>query len=665
MNSRYDILIPVLMAVVLLAAGCSGETTADFEEEDVRAFVPAVNSVEFGAFPYSSVGFYITGETVNTVYPGAPANGGVLNKVNGVWKTTPTTKVSNTRGRLYAWYPSGLALTPDMTGGNHTVPVSVPASQTSVGAVQQSATDYLYGSGSDAVASSTPVVVGTNVVPNSTIYMQHAMAQVVFNVKYDARDASDNNYVKKITLTTPNALFFVGNGTMKVADGTLSGLGRSSVLSFAPVAGNEQSVGETPATVASGLVAPLDVTPVVTLTVVMGQKGKDTKDRTYTLTSSAINVKWERGRCYIYNLKLGNTVTVSQTTVAWSAVSSSTTVSTKERGIGSFAEFTAFAKSWNENGDQGDKNAEFYKDYGWEEIDGNGNKVFTIKLIKSFPVTATVLDAIFWQPVGSVEKPLNIPFDGQGWTIYIDLTGIIGTTAPIARLSGSYAGIIGYTRKDIRNVCVVNGGLSGLGSIVTSTLKYVDAQYGGMLAGRVDGNIVNCTVELNDMNLNNIAALQTNPMYFGGMVGYCKGSISNSAVYASLGHGLDIGFLKASNGSSMGGLAGKVEGDINNCYTRVTKLYNLALTPKPTAGALAGSCLGTVKNSHYISGYTVTNCTESASAGTARADFTGLGSALNTVATANSWEQWTEKTTGSGTTAKVEKVYQFKYRKPD
>lgn len=86
------------MAVVLLAVGCSGETTADFEEEDVRAFVPAVNSVEFGTFPYSSVGFYITGETVNTVYPGAPANGGVLNKVNGVWKLTPATKVSNARG---------------------------------------------------------------------------------------------------------------------------------------------------------------------------------------------------------------------------------------------------------------------------------------------------------------------------------------------------------------------------------------------------------------------------------------------------------------------------------------------------------------------------------------------------------------------------------------
>lgn len=40
--------------------------------------------------------------------------------------------------------------------------------------------------------------------------------------------------------------------------------------------------------------------------------------------------------------------------------------------------------------------------------------------------------------------------------------GIIGTTAPIARLSGSYAGIIGYTKKDIRNVCGKRGAV-GIG----------------------------------------------------------------------------------------------------------------------------------------------------------------------------------------------------------
>lgn len=658
MNRGCGIFTYGWIAVALLAAGCSGEPTGGMEAKHDRALIPAVYVSRSAAFSHDSVGFFLTGETSYTAYPGAPANGGVLIKANGVWKANPTTGITDMAGRLYAWYPSDLALTPDAAAGNHTVPVAVSASQTSMGDAWQSATDYLYGSGSETVGSAAPVAAG-GTVSDVTIYMQHAMAQVIFNVQYESRDASDNNYVKKITLSAPDAPFFAGDGDMSVADGTLAGLDKVASLSFAPVAGNEQAVGEEPVTVASGLVAPLDDVPAVTVTVVMGLRGNDAADRTYTLASSAVNVKWERGRRYIYNIRLGNSVSVSHTAVAWNEVQSGTQVSTVERGIGSAAELAAFAQKWKENGDKGTENAEFYKDYGWEEIDGSGNKTFTIKLIKSFSVVAVINNDVLWQPVGTSETPLNIPFDGQGWTINIDLTGIGGATTPIGRLEGTYVGIIGYTKKDIRNVCVVSTGLSGN---VLPTIQYSSAQYGGVLAGRVDGNIVNCTVECGNITLSNTVVNSANAMYFGGMVGYCGGVIRNSAVFPSRGRSLSIGFSKASAGSCVGGLAGRVEGGVNNCYAHVTSFYNNASSVKPVAGILAGAYSGAMSNSHYISGYTLKNCTESAVVGTAHTDYSGIAGALNTVAAANSWEQWTEKVTVSGTSQLVDNVHLFEYR---
>ena len=198
----------------------------------------------------------------------------------------------------------------------------------------------------------------------------------------------------------------------------------------------------------------------------------------------------------------------------------------------------------------------------------------------------------------------------------------------------------------------------------SSTIEFTEARYAGVLAGKVEGDIVNCSAELNDVTLLNSCTTLTGTMYLGGMAGYCGGNIRNSAVYAASGYSLSVGFTQASANSYLGGLAGTVTGNsVNNCYTRVTRLSNGTSANPPSTGVLAGDYpAGVFSNCHYITGCTIENCTEKSPAGiaTEEADFSTLGGALNAVAQANDWATWTEEI--DGTTSNVTSVYLFKYR---
>lgn len=657
MSRIFTLLVLGWFTGTLLVTGCHDSVTG-MEENAVslspEVFTGVQGSNATAGNTLDAIGFYVTGATNHATYPGTSTNGDVFTRSGDTWTPTSPLVVNGTKGRLYAWAPSTATLTPDAANGKHVVPVTVPASQTCTGETVKEVNDYLYGAGTDATASVTPVIVSSQLA-TPAIYMQHALARVVFNVQYDSREASDNNHVKSVKLTAVGNSFLSGTGKLQVGDGTLTGLTGTKELTFTPAAGAEQAVGTTPVTAASGLVAPLASTPSVTLTITLGTKSDATHDRTYTLTSAGINVQWKRGYSYIYNLKLGNYIEAEQIAVPWGSQESTTPVTPEERGIGSAEKLAAFAAAWNLNGDQGAKNAEFYKEYGWEEVDASGNKTFKIKLTKPIKLIATSVDDILWQPIGTADKPLTVPIDGQGWLVSVDLSGI-GTGAPAGKLKGEYAGMIGYTTSDIYNVRVTNA--------YSSTIEFTDARYAGVLAGKVEGDIVNCSVELNDVTLLNSCTTLTGTMYLGGMAGYCGGSIRNSAVYAASGYSLSIGFTRASANSYLGGLAGMIAGNsVNNCYTRISRLSNGTTANPPSTGVLAGDYpAGVFSNCHYIAGCTLENCTEKDPTGIAaeEADFSTLGATLNAVAQANDWATWTEEI--DGTTSNVTSVYLFKYR---
>jgi hypothetical protein len=608
-----------------------------------------------------------------------------------------TLYLTNKEATLYAFYPTtSVAVTDGNSSANHNIPVTIPASQTFVGGSdwECSATDYLYGtSGPSATSSNTPITAH-NLAAAPHIYMQHAMAKVIFNIEYEPGATKDNDYVWSIELKDEsNNSFFSsagGTGTMNIKTGTLSSLTGTNTLTFT-ASSNPQRIGRLSATtVAFGLVAPLTADPSkVTLTVKLGtETAVDTDEKKFLTLSSDkapdLKVQWKSGYCYIYNLKLSTDLSVKRISAGWEGVKDDIPIVTpKEKGISSAAELIAFAELWNANGLSADATADDYKKYepyGWYEKDNNGKEIFTIKLTSSFKIE-TAKDG--WMPIGTEAHPLTIPFDGQGWQVIFDMVGQ-GQTVP----SGvKYAGLIGYTTSNVKNVRV----LTTVSGEVTSETNFMDAgaaPYAGILAARVDGDITNCTVEMQGTAIKSSPGGTTNPdgsstvaldastsaTYVGGMVGYCGGNISNSAVYLYEGTTPKITIAGVSGiNSYMGGLAGHIEGKMSNCYTRITTLENSNVSVSSVqigllAGAIATGDASSIGFTNcYTYGGTVTGC-ETPTTGdgiTTINSFTGtdkgsLCTLLNDQLNDNpSWSTWTEKKDGTGA---VTSVYLFNYR---
>lgn len=200
------------------------------------------------------------------------------------------------------------------------LPVSVPAGQNFDGGntYDCSTTDYLYGSGSATVGSAT-AVTANSLSASPTLYLQHALSQVVFRIQ-NANDRTPDptyDYVKKIKLTaagdaTPfyctTASGSGSAGTMSLKDGALSGLDAVGEISFTPSAHPQQVGTSGPVTVAYGLVAPKAEAASgtqVTLTLTLGEQSSDVTERDLTLSTDAFNPAWQKGYRYVYTLTLG------------------------------------------------------------------------------------------------------------------------------------------------------------------------------------------------------------------------------------------------------------------------------------------------------------------------------------------------------------------------
>ena len=333
----------------LFCIACSGENSV-LTDGDAVLLQPGVhagatlastrsmiNDVGTGADRISTIGIYLAAAD-GSLYPGSNAGGATFTKApSGTnWTSTPSTYVSLAQATVYAWAPAATALKSDGgsgSGGNSgsgsggssstvlpALPVSVPAGQTFDGGntYDCSTTDYLYGSGSATVGSAT-AVTANSLSASPTLYLQHALSQVVFRIQNANDRTPDPTYdpAKQLTPTpaadaTPfyctTASGSGSAGTMSLTDGALSGLAAVGEISFTPSAHPQQVGTSGPVTVAYGLVAPKTGAASgtqVTLTLTLGEQSSDATERDLTLSTDAFNPAWQKGYRYVYTLTLG------------------------------------------------------------------------------------------------------------------------------------------------------------------------------------------------------------------------------------------------------------------------------------------------------------------------------------------------------------------------
>ena len=337
----------------LFCIACSGENSV-LTDGDAVLLQPGVhagatlastrsmiNDVGTGADQISAIGIYLAAAD-GSLYPGSNAGGATFKKADSgtKWTSTPSTYVSLAQATVYAWAPAETSLKSDGgsgSGGNSgsgsggssggssstvlpALSVSVPAGQTFDGGNTYgcSTADYLYGSGSATVGSAT-AVTANSLSPSPTLYLQHALSQVVFRIQ-NANDRTPDptyDYVRQIKLTAAGGAtpFYCTTasgsgsaGTMSLKDGALSGLDAVGEISFTPSAHPQQVGTSGPVTVAYGLVAPKAEAASgtqVTLTLTLGEQSSNTTERDLTLSTDAFNPAWQKGYRYVYTLTLG------------------------------------------------------------------------------------------------------------------------------------------------------------------------------------------------------------------------------------------------------------------------------------------------------------------------------------------------------------------------
>lgn len=614
-----------------------------------KEYESAADLTDIGVFAYFTNGEFNNGSsTPNFMY-----NQQVERQTDGSWTYSPVKYwPGNTTDKIsffaYAPYVDEAASGGSNPSFQGNAVAGFPKLTYTVPAAEADQTDLL---------AATPLMNRTAPTTDSEkvkFNLKHALTKVCISIKSEVgikvTALSVNNAPATATLTFTDSGFGWGSYTgTKTVNATLTG------------GGTEVTANAADATaLATFFLLPNKA--AATLSITYAQYGNPDIQLTKTnIAFPTTPTAWQQGTSVGYTLNVKKDGTVTTSGGEWTP-NPGGDISGKEKGIGSAAEWVAFTKLWNANGlptlDDGvTPDYSLYEKYGWYETKG-ANRVFTIKLTASFVLTGTVTGELY-EPVGTDTYPLTLPIDGQGWQISIDLQN------SSQLIEGKYSGIVGYTQAGISNlrVATIPGNSSSSGYSIESS----GATYAGVLAGKVDGDILNCSVELVKTTVVNTNSSATEAMYIGGLAGYCNGKILNSAVFEGTSSlsASTVSFRKASAGSGIGGLAGGVASGsrISNCYVWLSQLSNQdESVPAPSVGWLAGSKSGaSFSNCHYMAG-TAAGCTpdDSTEGITSFTNFTGLCASLNTEAEKHTgWALWKE-TIGSG--GAVEQVILDLYR---
>ncbi|WP_044269237.1 fimbrillin family protein [Bacteroides timonensis] len=318
--NRSFILSLSLICLLLPAGGCSDsacisdvETLVPLQPSFSTATASVTRSIVSETGPgdgkVNHIGVFLTRSTDgHTAYAASSDSYTIFTTSDGsTWTGAKTVNLRTEQARLYAWYPAEGGGIPSDSGSTRTIPVSLPAEQTFDGASATacSQADYLYGSANSTAGDATAITVDCN-TNSPTIYLQHALTQLVFTIEYKAGRVPDAEYdrVKSISLTGP---FRAGTGTMQLNDGTLSALSQSSATLKFSVSAHPQLPGAigSPEIVAYGLAAPKAATTgSVTVKLILGKADDTVNDRTLTVATDLFNAAWEKGKRYIYHLLL-------------------------------------------------------------------------------------------------------------------------------------------------------------------------------------------------------------------------------------------------------------------------------------------------------------------------------------------------------------------------
>lgn len=281
-----------------------------------------VSATGTGTDAVDHIGVFLAADDGYSSYADAVISSAVFSLTStspDTWTASRAVNLQSKTASLYAWYPvkekDAANLTTTISGTTRTIPIEVPADQTFDGASSTACSqpDYLYGLDKDKAAGGSPapaVIKVNNQSTSPTIYLYHALAQVVFTIEYKASRLPDAeyDYVKSISLSGGG--FRAGAGTMQLNDGTLAFTeadANNATLKFSATK-DPQLPGNTgkPATVAYGLVAPNSANSnAVTVNLVLGKQGDDTSNRTLSATTTTwFSTAWEPGKRYTYHLLL-------------------------------------------------------------------------------------------------------------------------------------------------------------------------------------------------------------------------------------------------------------------------------------------------------------------------------------------------------------------------
>lgn len=307
----------VLLLIAGISSGCFSGCTADSDPipnggdsrlELLSVTLPESVSVKSGggemnSSELSSLGVYAT-DANHSLYSDQASM--TYTKSNGVWRCASAVNLTNVLGEatVYAFSPSGLTVTNEVTNGYHTVSVTVSRTLDFSSSGQE---DYLYGV-NGAVENSTNQPTATSSKRSVSLLMKHALAKVCLVVK-KAQSAQDDGMILKEVriLSGTNRMQTGSSGRMRIKDGVLSGLVATDTLI---VAGNATLSTNTTTENVTCLVAPMSGAEQKISFLLKVEVDNTTRE--FVTSTLAGGANWQAGKKYTYTLtlhKMGGSLT--------------------------------------------------------------------------------------------------------------------------------------------------------------------------------------------------------------------------------------------------------------------------------------------------------------------------------------------------------------------
>lgn len=279
----------ILLLLLPLLSNCSNEGTPFPESEERELKLFDVETVEGTASKaavtsISSVNLYVTRQDNHEAFS---AGTYTYTLSGGAWGCDNAPELNETTVQVYGHYPAFVQPVTNNTSGNHTVPVTIKATDNFAGSNQN---DYLYADqGTPVTASQSNRAI--------SLRMKHALAKVSFLIGKSSTVSETLTLTQIEILSATNRLQTGDNGSMRLKDGELNGLVATSSLTLT---GNTSLVLSPSQPNVTCLVAPLSATePVLSfrLTVIIG-----TQMRTLSFVTKATSALWTAGNHYVYKI---------------------------------------------------------------------------------------------------------------------------------------------------------------------------------------------------------------------------------------------------------------------------------------------------------------------------------------------------------------------------